>query len=275
MSKLIEIINEEIVKSFRNIEYDDDDIINPDEIDLRSEYNKLNAQLFNDRLPEVPIMWGGRKTALGHVTANINKRTGEIIIKSLTISNFRALPYRSFLNVLAHEMIHVELFDDGYYNPNDHHDYRFMSEARRINGMGLGLNITKRNDEPLGVSDVVKARTKGKRMIAVLLNIDGKTFGCTTTESAYNSEFGSIVYMYQNFVNQGKYNTVEITVINSANSELLRFPMKRTFRRGISYVPISRELYDQLLGDYELFHKKIVKGALYEEDSEWEEIIVS
>ena len=276
-NKLNQIITEEISNIFEVINYSDSDIINPNEIDLYGEYNKLNKQLFNNQLPEVPMKWGARKGSLGHVNAMVNRRTGESKVNHLTISAFHSLPYKTFKNTLAHEMIHVKQLTDGsHYMAASPHGFKFQQEANRINQMGLGFNITTKSDEDLGVSDNVKKNTK--RMIGIVLKIDNKLFACTTTPNVFNSEFENVIKLFQKLVNNGKYRNVEILVVDTNNGDLLKTPMKRTFRNGISYAPISNELLSELLKDHIIMHKNLTRDmALTEENQndDWEEIIVT
>ena len=275
-NKLNQIITEEISNIFEIVSYNDNDIINPNEIDLYDEYSKLNKLLLNNQLPEVPMKWGGRKRALGHVNAMVNRRTGESRVNDLTISAFHSLPYKTFKNTLAHEMIHVKQLTDGSPYTSDPHGFKFQHEANRINQMGLGFNITTKSNEDLGVSDNVKKNAK--RMIGIVLKIDNKLFACTTTPNVFNSEFENVIKLYQKLVNNEKYRNIEILVVDTNNGDLLKTPMKRTFRNGISYAPISNELLGELLKDHIIMHKILTRDmALTEENQndDWEEIIVT
>ena len=274
-NRLNQIIKEEIGNIFEIVSYNDDDVINPNEIDLYDEYSKLNKLLFNNQLPEVPMKWGARKGSLGHVNAMVNTRTRESKVNSLTISTFRALPYRTFKNTLAHEMIHVKQLTDGSHNSSNPHGYKFQGEANRINQMGLGFNITTRNEEDLGVSDETKKNVRS--MVGIVLKLDNRLYACTTTLNVYNGEFENVVKLYQKLINNGKYRDVEILVVDTNNGELLKTPMKRTFKNGISYSPISNELLSELLKDHIIMHKNLTRDmALTEEDQndDWEEVII-
>jgi hypothetical protein len=221
------------------------------------------------------MVWGARKGSLGHVKTMYNRLTGENKIISLTISTFHALPYREFKDTLAHEMIHIKQLSTLKPQTYDPHGHTFHSEMRRINQMGLGFNIQIFNDGNLDVSDTSKA--KAKDMLCIIFKLDNKVFACTATLSAYTNEFKNVVRLFQGLVNRGKYRLAEITVIESKNPVLLKYPMKRTFKSGVTYAPVSDELYNELLKDKIIKQEKITVGspAMAEENKgEWEEIII-
>lgn len=108
---LEKLIKEELDKFFsphnlkevgmlHEIEYQDNDTIDSNRINLIAEYDKLNSQLFNDELPNVPMQWSNRKGNLGHVRAMINRHTRESEIKHLAISSFHAMTYMIFKNTV-------------------------------------------------------------------------------------------------------------------------------------------------------------------------------
>jgi len=273
------IIKEEVNKFINEVhDYGDDEIINNNEIDLQHEYDKLNQQLFNNELPRVPLKWGDRKRALGHVKSMFNKITGEIKIMNLVMSGFYAMPYHIFKNTLAHEMIHVKQLNGG---ERGSHGYSFMKEADRINNMGLGYDITQFNTDELKVSN--KTRENARQMIGIILDIDGKYFLAVTTPSTYNIESDNLFNLFEKLVKVRRYNSVEITIVETTNSELLKFPIQRNFRRSISYGKLSDELFNQLLDDKIIKTVKIGQTAtkqmseennLTDNAGDWEEIII-
>ena len=247
--RLIEIIKEEIEEIIISEEYQDDNIINFDDINLQQEFNKINAEIFNNNVPVVPLKWSKRKTALGHVRSRVNRATREIISVELWISTFFAVTHQQFKNVMAHEMIHVLLNDEDMLNMYDPHGFEFMKQANRINEMGLGYNITKTNGEDLAVSDKTLERTANKPRIVIIFDLDGKFFIATTTRAVYERDFESLARLFENVIKRGKYSRVELNVVESTNPQLLKFPQQRSFVRSVSYGPVSDELLGELLDD--------------------------
>lgn len=276
-NKLFQLIAEEY-QNLQEVEYQDDDIIDPTRVNLRDEYRKLNTQLFNDELPTVPMKWSNRKGNLGHVRAQINRVTREAKIAYLAISSFHAMPYKIFRNTLAHEMIHVKLLSNGQDDPHSHHGHAFHSEGRRINDMGLGYNITTRSEDQLEVSDLAMKKASGKSFICMILEIDGRKMLNVTTQRVYDAEGQNVFNLFQKLVNRGKYREVNIMVVESSDPELIKYRVSRTFQRGLSYAPISDELLDRLLQGDVIRSERIRNNMSESEDvnaeSNWVDVTI-
>ena len=257
-TRLISIINEE-VGGFLT-EYADEDIIDTKNINLQQEYDRLNQQLFGDALPKIPLQWSNRKTSLGHVNSIRNRYTGEAKIRHLALTAFYKTPYRVFKDTLAHEMIHVKQISSG---ERGSHGWSFIREANRINGMGLGYHITETNTEKLDMSDRTKANMagKGKTLIAMIFDIDGKYYLNVTTPNVYQAESDFIFNLMERLVNRGKYGSIEVTVVESQNPALLTYRISRSFKRGYTYSPLNDELLEQLLNEKIIKSIKIKRGV--------------
>jgi hypothetical protein len=256
------IIQEEI-NSFLNEmrEFRDDEIIDKNQISLQNEYDKLNVLLFNNELPKVPLVWNNRKRALGHVRSMQNRITGEVKIINLAMTSFYNTTYRSFKDTLAHEMIHVELLSNGEFRKqSDPHGYLFIREADRINSMGLGFNITKENTEELNVSNQTKANARD--LIGIIINLDGKYFIAATTPGTYAVESDNLFRFFKYSVRSGRHRNVELTIVETKNPELLKFPIQRSFKRSMSYTPLSDKLFEELLNDNVIKSVKINKDTI-------------
>jgi N6-adenosine-specific RNA methylase IME4 len=226
------------------------------------------------------MQWSNRKGNLGHVRAMINQHTRESNIKHLAISSFHAMTYMIFKNTLAHEMIHIKQLSTHTFDPSSPHGYSFINEANRINRMGLGYNITKSSEEMLDISD--KTRAKGKELIAILFNINGRYTVTVTTPRVFETDIDYVIRIFDRSINAGKYRKIEILAVESSNPELLKYTIQRTYKNRISHAPISDELRDDLLGS------KVVKLVILERDKprymsetdnaddagNWEEIII-
>ena len=127
------LLREELLETIN-----DKDVIDFNNINLTSEFNKLNDLLFRGEITPIPIRWGMDKNLIGTVYY-AKDESGKEIIRGLRMSRFYDLTYVQFKNTLAHEMIHVYLSQQGIEHE---HDEPFLKEMNRINGMGLGFNIT-------------------------------------------------------------------------------------------------------------------------------------
>lgn len=242
----------EVIKKVINEEYDRQDIIDFKTINLQQEYDKLNKLLFNGELSRVPLKWNVSKRLLGHVQYLHSRAGFGFQINHLAISTFYDLPYSSFLNTLAHEMIHVKtiLFANrGFISTrdvDDKHGYYFLKEAKRINDMGLGFSIAKLNSDPLQISS--KSMKNAKTVIAFIIDLDGKQNIAVTSPSVYHAQLDQIFKIFQMAVNKRKYRKVIITYIESNNPKLMQLPEQRSFMSSIPYTPLTDELAGQLKG---------------------------
>jgi hypothetical protein len=280
MTTLKSLINEELNK-FIN-EYNDEDFVDNNKINLQEEYDKLNQELWGGKLPKVQLKFDSKKNGYGRVHGQIERFTRKIIINYLAISNMYKLTYRQFKNIMAHEQIHV--WQMGVKNERGGHGWDFEREARRINGMGLGFNITARNGEDIPVSDQAKATFSKKNLIALITNMDGTYAITLTTPSVYEKEKDQFFHIYDLAVNKfRRYNSVEITVIETSNPEIMGFPVARTFARSVKSIPLSDRLLEQLLNDKIIKEVKIKRNvpmqvseeiipSTQQQGSEWEEI---
>jgi hypothetical protein len=256
---VISIITEVVNSFLGEVEYQPEDTINTSDINLQQEYDKLNRQLFGGTLSNVPLRWGARKTSLGHVHSLHNRYTGERKIEYLELSRFYKTSYRQFKNVLAHEMIHVKQIQNGRKGG---HEWDFLSEMRRINGMGLGFAINVTNGEEIQMSDQIlaNASAKGKVFIAMIFLIDGKYYLNVTTPKVYEAESDFLFNGFERLVNRGKYRSVEITVVESHNPQLMQHRISRSFKQGFSYSPLDDKMLESLLNEKIIKSIKIKSG---------------
>ena len=181
---IFSLIKEE-VNNFLN-EFAETDVVDSRNIDLQKEYDELNKLLWDNKLPNVHLVFDSKKNGYGRVIGFYNRRTGEVSIKHLAISNLYKYTYRQFRNILAHEQIHV--YQMGVLKNKGGHGWDFHREANRINGMGLGFEITEKNGEDIAVSDQAMARFSKKNLIALVTNVDGRYNITVTTPSVYAKE---------------------------------------------------------------------------------------
>ena len=183
-------------------EYADEDVVDINKINLQDEYDKLNQQLWEGKLPNVPLKFDSKKNGYGRVNGMIERFTRKVVVHFLAISNMYSFTYRQFRNIMAHEQIHV--YQMAVKQERGGHGWDFEREARRINGMGLGFNITARNGEDIPVSDQAKAAFSKKKLIALVLNFDGKYSLTLTTPTVYEREADQFFHIFDNDIN--KYN---------------------------------------------------------------------
>jgi len=134
--------------------------------------------------------------------------------------------------------------------------------------MGLGYKITTANTEEVGVSD--KVTQNMKTLIGIILDLDGNYYLSVTTPNVFNADFDFLMNLYEKLVNRGKYNSVEITVVETKNPSLVTYRQTRSYKRSFSYGKLSDELLEQLLNDKIIKSVKLKKGTptVVSEDAE-------
>lgn len=283
--EIIKLINEIIGElNLNEIEYNDNDKIDLNKINLYSEYNKYNSMLFDNGAPEIPLVWSNRKGALGHVKFERNRKTGEIKIIHLAMTTFYDLTYSKFKSTFVHEMIHAYLLGKGIMDgwgrfSEDPHGRYFHQLAEKFNSMGLGFNISKETTEKLELS--AKTIQNAKDVIAVFINVDGRPNLAITSEKVYNdkNEIDALSRLFQNIINHGKYRKVDITYVGSNNPELINVaPTVRKFSGGgIRYAPITQEFQDNIMNSGNVLKTINLSRTLTEDNigNDWEEFTIS
>lgn len=257
MADLIKIIKEE----FSNIlnEMGTEDIVDPNTINLREEYDKLNKLLFNNSLRDVPLQWDNSRKHLGVVRAVRNRFSTEVSVEYLALSKFYKINYRQFRDVMAHEMIHVWQF---LTLRKADHGWTFMREANRINGMGLGFLINVRNSEQIEASDEVKANMSKRMMIAVVFNMDGKEGVNVVSPALYLNESQTLFSFLDKLVKQRmEYRSIEVTAYETNTPELAGVKISKSWQRGFTLSPVSDKLRA------ELQKSKVVTNLKFTRDS--------
>ena len=95
-----------------------------------------------------------------------------------------------------------------------------------------------------------------------MVNTDGAYNVTITTPTVYAKEADQYFHIFDLAVNRyRRYNTVEITVIETSNPELLKYPVARTFMRSVRTIPLPDRLLEQLLEDKIIKEVKIKRGA--------------
>ena len=245
-------------------EHQNDEIVTFDKIDLKKEYDKLNALLFDNSLPNIKLDWDKRKGAHGSVHSMRNRYTGTQTIEGLYMSKFFKIPYWAFKNVLAHEMIHVKIISEGiidhWSGKKSHHGFYFDKEMKRINSLGLGFKITVTGlgdelDHNAEVSDHIKEKNRNFCLLKIkkLYHLQGESeevYGIVVFANSGNlsNTVDVINRVYEGSVDRGRYKSVEVTFGNSMNKNLLLFPVRRGLEKGkiISNV-LKKNQYDSII----------------------------
>ena len=109
--------------------------------DLNSRYDYWNAKVFDGQLPRVQLRWATLKSVTGKIVAQMNRQTGEITIRHITISDTYKRSDEKLDSVLLHEMCHAYVLS--VLKRNDNHGFYFMDiRDKAMAKSGVKITIT-------------------------------------------------------------------------------------------------------------------------------------
>ena len=222
------LLREELLETIN-----DKDVIDFNNINLTSEFNKLNDLLFRGEITPIPIRWGMDKNLIGTVYY-AKDESGKEIIRGLRMSRFYDLTYVQFKNTLAHEMIHVYLSQQGIEHE---HDEPFLKEMNRINGMGLGFNITV--SEELDDYPDISSHVKGKELVFFTFRDGESNYIVVMNKDTYKDKKKVIS---NTFKSSGSFWL-------SSNVLLRNFPVQKFLGNNIKFNTISDDMLNKLFVD--------------------------
>lgn len=109
-------------------------------LDLQADFDMLNKLMFDNSLKRVPLRIMNTKNVVGLMS--YDKTSGERKVKDIGISNFFKMERQEYLNVLAHEMIHLWMEQNGIYE-RDPHGRKFLAKVAELNAKFPEFNIKK------------------------------------------------------------------------------------------------------------------------------------
>lgn len=233
--KILEIYKE-LLETINN-----KDVIDFNDINLSSEFNGLNDLLFRGEIVPIPIRWGLDKDRIGSLYY-VKDDAGKYVIRGLRISKFYNLTYGQFKNTLAHEMIHVYLLQQGI---DDNHDEPFLKEMNRINGMGLGFNITV--SEEFDDYPVISSHVKAKELVFFTFKYGGSNHIILMTNDTYKNKYKLIANGFKSY---GKENKDFVGSFWLSSNRLLRnFRIQKIIGDTIKIDFISGAILNEILKD--------------------------
>lgn len=232
MRKVIRITESHLENIIRNnisevYQHQRDETVDFSKIDAYHEYDVLNKLLFGNKLPRVSINYSYAKSKHGSVKVRRDRFSGETTVVGMTLSKFLSVPYHIFQSTLAHEMIHVYQAMNNVNESNGGHGPVFHREMNRINAMNPGFKVTV----TLDISDLKVAPTvKGKKMVAMLFQLDGNQKIAVLTPKAFETDKGQIDSIYNYNTRNGKYKKVVGDFYLTELPELLLKHVNRNIR---------------------------------------------
>lgn len=215
------------------------------QFNLQKEYDRLNKELFNTSLINIPLGWDNTVKSGGRVVGILNKKTG-IKKESLQLNLSKKFnrTYDDWINTLIHEMIHVKQLLDGYIR--DMHGYSFQRWMNEINKKGYNVNIYDVNTD--------KQLTVKKRVGVVIYDKKNDKHSITVVPEKSLNDW------YVNLPKEIglKYNNIEkVYFLISDNTNLIGFPIKNKY--NLQTYALDKDLYDDLMNNNKIMHQFDVK----------------
>jgi hypothetical protein len=246
----------------------DNQYIVPKTINLESDFNMLNGKLFNNELEIVPLKWFKSKKVLGLCHLEVDyivsrfgkKRKVSEKAVGISISSFYELTYQQYLDVLAHEMIHLCIAQKGIKDDNDH-GRRFYAMMDDINRRFKEFNIKQSEDADLYA--VSTPNNKIKELGVLLFNIDNNDYSITVVSEKiiedrvlleeFTEKFKKIVPTYF-----PRAKTMFMTAYKCRIPALSKFKVKRALNLNLELFTLTDTLKQQIEASSKIIEKKLM-----------------
>lgn len=245
---IIEYIRPDLIKQNRNkvakrINEKKSTFINFKTFDLEKWYDKLNKELFSNKLKKVPLRWNQAEKELGVVRWDEKTKT----VHHLGISQRFKLTQEELLSVLAHEMIHIWQVQN---NKTDGHGKNFEREMERINKKSKwGIQVlTQQPMNHLKMNNPDLSKPFG---FIILKDAANKYKICIFDQNKV--DVNNLLTMVQ----QNKKGTIEYEVRLTENGIVKQYDKESTNKTLVSY-ELDELTFNTLMND----SKKIKSGSI-------------
>jgi len=210
------------------------------EFNLQHEYDRLNHELFSGKLIKIPLKWITSNRHGGYVDGIYNKNTG-YRINYLAMNKLYERDYDSFINLLIHEMIHVYIMQNNLQEVGGMHGLVFKHEVDRIKSRGYNVPLSDDITNIKVASDI-----KLKPLIALILNYVKGNHSIIVIQNNINT---STTETKELFDRADKTLIKSVQLIQSSNSELLKFPKQRNFVYKPKLYTLQENIYKNIFDD--------------------------
>lgn len=249
--KMLDISDDEKDDVYRMYESEK---FNPNTTDIQADYDMLNGKLFDGKLQKVPLRWMRTKYKLGVMAYN---EKGEI--EYVGISNLYDLTRQQYLNVLAHEMIHVYMEQQGILE-KDPHGRKFMSILDDLNAKNPDFQIAKsENAADFKVSDTGPAKTYG----VVIIDEDGQQSLVAVQPSVLTDE-NMLDEFIKGIKGQSQYGvfmkakSLTVSIYKSNHPDIPKFKIKKSLSlRSMELYVLDKPMADEIKMDELVREEKI------------------
>jgi hypothetical protein len=207
--------------------------------------------MFDGKLKIVPLRWMRTKNKLGVMAYDENGN-----IQYVAISDFYNITHQQYLDVLAHEMIHVWLEQLGV-REKDPHGSKFIAKVNELNARFPKFNIKKTEN----AADYTVANSKANEYGAVIFEEENSTYSIVVVnKSAINDvaidEFLTGIKKYA----LHKFRSLTIDIYKSSDPELTKFKIKRSLSlNSLELFVAKEELIKQIKSNGKLVSHTVLK----------------
>lgn len=224
--------------------------------DLQADYDMLNDMMFGGELKRVPLRWMNTKYKLGVMAYG---EGGEI--EYVGISTFYELTRQQYLDVLAHEMIHVYMEQKGI-RERDHHGPKFMSILDDLNRRFPEFKIAKSEN---AIDFKAKSGSKVETYGVVLFDMGKDDLAVVAVKASAVDDKQQLDEFLDGLMQQAqgaflRERTVEVEVYKSQHPDIPKFKVKRSLSlRSMELFVIDRKMAEEIRTESELISKIKVK----------------
>lgn len=220
-------------------------------VDMKKDFDMLNDKMFGGEIKRVPVRWMSTKYKLGVMAFNEN---GEI--EYVAISNFYKITRQQFLDILAHEMIHIWMEQKGM-REKDPHGQKFMTKMEELNKRFPEFSIRKSEN----VSDYNIAGSGVMKEYGVVLFDEDGRYSLVVVNSKVMDDDAAINEFIEGIRKYGlhKFRKLKISMYKSSNPDLPKFKIKKSLSlRSLELFVLTPELAKEIQQD-ELVKEAVLK----------------
>lgn len=214
--------------------------INPAQTDMQADYDMLNKKMFDGELPRVPLRWMSTKNVVGLMSYDEDRK-----IRDVGISTYYKLNRQQYLDVLAHEMIHVWMEHKGI-RERDPHGPKFLAKVKELNDRFPEFSIKKtENAADYEISGKVKIKEYG-----VVLFDEGEECGIVVVDPASIVDDEKVVNDFIEGIKKYalyRFKKLTLRIYKSSHPDLPKFKMKKSLSlKSLALYDIKKESADEI-----------------------------
>lgn len=223
------------------------------EYDIEKEFNHLNKLLFNNEIPFPEISFDSHKTRVAWVTCKGTYTKNELSDVYEIVLHFNknlSLTPEQFKNTLAHEMIHLLLYQRKIFRDyGGDHGVIFTREMDKINDKNVGIKISPKNGT---ITPFQQRQKKEKNFYVIFFNWKDEKILCPFSVQEECEKFWDIA-MKSFKISSPK--DITIYMAKTTLNEINFYSIARS-AKNVKQYKIPEELYEKLLKESEILRKE-------------------